>query len=67
MQQLLGESEQSLALQRVKNFIIVNTMNLVKTFHHQSCLIDVNIFILICLLIENPFAVNMSHTIDWIN
>jgi hypothetical protein len=42
-------------------------MNLLKTFHHQSSLIDVNISILIHLFLENPFTSDRSHIIDWIN
>jgi hypothetical protein len=42
-------------------------MNLLKTFRHQSSVIDVNISILIRLFLENLFTTDRSHTIDWIN
>jgi hypothetical protein len=48
-------------------FVIVNIMNLFKTFHHQSCLINVNISILVRLFLENSFTTDRSHTINCIN
>ena len=42
-------------------------MNLLKAFHHQSSLIDVNISILVRLFLETPLTIDRSHTIDWIN
>jgi hypothetical protein len=39
-------------------------MNLLKAFHYQSCLIDVNISILVRLFLENLFTTDRFHTID---
>src|SRR3954470_15871585 len=50
-----------------KTFIVVNTLNLSKTFCDNSSFVDSNTTINVCLPLEDPFNLNGSPIIGQVN
>jgi hypothetical protein len=43
--------------------MIINNLNLVESFHYQSCLINVNIYVHIYIFLKKLFVANSLNTI----